>query len=67
MFGMTPFAVGSWLASVGSCTLLVCCDGGGAGVMFGISPALVVPVRSRTSRQTPKVLRIGFPFGVNES
>jgi hypothetical protein len=33
-------------------------------------PALAEPVRSKTSRQTPRVLRIAFPFevmGANQS
>jgi hypothetical protein len=38
--------------------------GGGAGSKFGMMPALAEPVRSRTNRQTPRVLRITFPFEV---
>lgn len=41
--------------------------GGGSDKPFGIMPALVEPVRSRTSRQTPRVLRITSPFEVNGS
>jgi hypothetical protein len=52
---------------VGSCTAFAGCGGGGEVIQFGISPALAEPVRSKTSRETPKVLRIVFPFEVDES
>jgi hypothetical protein len=55
---------------VGACTALVVCDGGGAGLSFGMMPALAELVRSRTSRETPRDLRIAFPFevmGANQS
>jgi hypothetical protein len=45
---------------VGACAVFA--GGGGAGDQFGISPALIELVRSRTSRQIPKVLRIVFSF-----
>ena len=60
-----PSVVGSWVASVGSCVALVGSDGGTGG-MFGMTPALAEPVRSRKSRQIPRVLRIAFPFEVME-
>lgn len=56
-------------SKVGSCTELVG-GGGGVGEPFGMIPALVVPVRSKISRETPRVLRITFPFevmGANQS
>lgn len=34
--------------------------------MFGMTPALAEPDRSRTSRQIPSDLRIAFPFEVME-
>jgi hypothetical protein len=36
-------------------------------VSFGMMPALAELVRSKTSRQTPRVLRITFPFEVIEA
>jgi hypothetical protein len=49
---MMPSSAGSWAAL----------GGGGAGDSFGVRPAWAELVRSRISRQTPKVLCIAFPF-----